>query len=64
MIGNALDSSTVAHYAPLEVIGDDILKELSELSPKPQPGELLIFVAEILVNNWNESKYLQHLTHC
>jgi hypothetical protein len=39
-----------------------ILEELSNLGPKPQPGELLIFIDEILVNNWNEPKYLQHLT--
>lgn len=51
-----------AHYSPLEVISDEILEELSELGPKPQPGELLIFVDEILVNNWDEPKYLQHLT--
>lgn len=41
---------------------DKILDELSNLGPKPQPGELLIFIDEILVNNWNTPKYLQHLT--
>ncbi len=51
-----------ARYTPLEMIDDAVLNELSELGPKPQPGELLIFVDEILVNNWNEPKYLQHLT--
>lgn len=40
----------------------DIFDELSNLGPKPQPGELLIFIDEILVNNWNKEKYLQHLT--
>ena len=39
-----------------------IIDELSQLGPKPQPGELLIFIDEILVNNWNDPKYLQHLT--
>jgi len=41
---------------------EQIIYELSHLGPKPQPGELLIFVDEILVNNWNEPKYLQHNT--
>jgi hypothetical protein len=41
---------------------EELIDELSHPGPKPQLGELLIFVDEILVNNWNETKYLQHLT--
>lgn len=41
---------------------EQIIYELSHLGPKPQVGELLIFVDEILVNKLNEPKYLQHNT--
>jgi hypothetical protein len=34
---------------------EELIDELSHPGPKPQPGELLIFVDEILVNNWNGS---------
>jgi hypothetical protein len=51
------------NFDPLTPVDDDILSQLSQLGPKPQPGELLIFVDEILVNHWEQQvKYLQHLT--
>ncbi|MDO9535640.1 MAG: hypothetical protein Q7J85_10010 [Bacillota bacterium] len=50
------------NFEPFTAIDDEILSQLSQLGPKPQPGELLIFVDEILVNNWDQAKYLQHLT--
>jgi len=51
------------NFAPFTPIDNEILGQLSQLGPKPQPGELLIFVDEILVNHWEKQvKYLQHLT--
>jgi len=47
---------------PLKPIDEEFLGKLSQLGPKPQPGELLVFVDEILVNHWEpQVKYLQHL---
>lgn len=38
----------------------DIAQELLELGPQVKPGELLIFIDDILVNNWNEPRFLEH----
>lgn len=39
---------------------DSDIEELLKLGPQIKPGELLIFIDGILVNNWNEPKYLEH----
>lgn len=50
------------NYEPSAAVNDEMLSRFSQLGAVPQPGELLIFIDEILVNNWEQTKYLQHLT--